>query len=1310
MFKPIRLICATATVLSALAVQAIDFQTDGLYYTIIDANSRTVEVSKPTTGKYTMTEVLVPAKVINESDGIEYSVISIGEKAFYDVDCTSATIAEGVVELGKNAFGSTDYMTSITLPSTLRVIGEYALYYTGLETIELPEGLQEIKANGFYNNKKLKSITIPESCITLGEGVFSSCTNLTEVNVLAPITEIPNKFLEGNSAPNQNDIRHFTIPETVVRIGDYAFSKTRLESIDIPASVKEIGKKAFYISVMLKEVTLHNGLEAIGGAAFEECTALTEITIPGTVQTWGVDYGDYNNTFENCTKLAKVTFEEGVKEIPKYCFAFQKQGLASIHEIYLPSTLEKIGDKAFYNNTPWRAGAKIVFNNNTPLDYVDDKWGSSSLYNNCTIYVPADAAEAYKAHSVWGQFNNIVEMAAQTVEIPAEYLNVLGDTDSDSYASLTVTWGDDLAMDNLSSAVMFASGASVADVIETALAADPRFYALKDVEGNFVAFGFDTNGDNSAAVNVSGAALELKNGVATSNDYADATGSSVYDHWKVNADNATWLVFVNGEAADYTTTLSTGDDVSLVYSAETVTERAYTFYLHPAHEQGIWMLDDIVLDTANGKMQYFPMIANALDDWQYIYGAGIGLELLEGNYYSGYIANGAKGAMSCRITVNSPKPAQARAYLNIRKDWQGDGKLSAKRIYGNTFNLSTVVAKPITGISLQNIEAGSTIILDNMGVLAVVPVIEPADADFPKDFSFSFADEKIANIYSNVNTIVAHSEGTTNMILATGDGSVSSSYTIVVNGINPDNKPADEYQDGVVWLNEEWFGHTSGSLNYIANDGSVFYRAYGNQNGNTAFGCTSQFGTIYAGKLIVMSKQAWDGGDTRPEAQRVGGRVVVADATSMKRLGGIDDIGGDGRSCVGVNPSKVYLGTTTGIRVMDLDNYTVADANIAGISLSRNGQIGDMVKAGKYVFAANIGTGLSIIDTETDTFVKTIASTGIQTVTQSMDGRVWYSEGKNLIPVDPVTLEAGSPYSIPGSITCSSGSWRHGNLMASTTSNTLLWGTGTFYRWNLDEIEDPSTLSPVFTHVSKQGDITYGNGYGAPGYDSRTDTYMYATMPGFGLQALKNWYHFVDATTGEVKHIEQLPDYWWFPAMPIFPDKHLPSIDIEDYEVAEDDEATIFDLNQVVDDPDNHNYNISVSLADATTYDATSPAAEVTLSGKNLTVKPLATGRHTFTLLAESNGRVASKDVTVTVKNLSGIASTEVNNGFISCSDHTLSIAGFEGTVATVSDMAGSAVATFNVDDNHFSAELPLSAGIYIVSLDNGHNAKIVIR
>lgn len=554
---------------------------------------------------------------------------------------------------------------------------------------------------------------------------------------------------------------------------------------------------------------------------------------------------------------------------------------------------------------------------------------------------------------------------------------------------------------------------------------------------------------------------------------------------------------------------------------------------------------------------------------------------------------------------------------------------------------------------VNGVEAGGVLEVENMGVLILSAVNSESEAAVTS-YSVEFGDEQIATFYASIKGVVAHAAGETLMTLTPADAAIApTEFTVRVKDVDPANKPDDDFQDGIVWLNEEWCTHTSGSLNYIDADGKVYYRAYGNQNDNMAFGCTSPFAMYYADKLFVMSKQAWDGGDTRP--LRSGGRVVVADAKTMKHIAAFDEIGGDGRAAVGVSPEKVYLSHTNGIRVMHIgDEITLEPADIEGITVNRNGQMGDMVKAGKYVFAVMVGNSLVIIDTETDEVVETKAISGIQTVAQSLDGRVWIGCAKTLQSIDPETLEMGDVLTIgAGSIGCSGSSWRAGNLFASTRTNTLFWSTGNFngsngslVRWDIDEVEDPSTLTVLYNHDTKAG--IGAMAYGTPGYDDRTDTWMYATCNGFGVNAAYNWLNFVDASTGELKHSIRLNDYFWFPAMPVMPDKHEPVLEDFDNIILDAKDGTIeITLNPT--DADNHDCNIALTLLDgdsdveALSDDETAPVypAKVVLKGRVLTVTPQTEGSRTLHLQMESNGKVVNKEFSVQVKSTTGIDAVE---------------------------------------------------------------------
>lgn len=107
--------------------------------------------------------------------------------------------------------------------------------------------------------------------------------------------------------------------------------------------------------------------------------------------------------------------------------------------------------------------------------------------------------------------------------------------------------------------------------------------------------------------------------------------------------------------------------------------------------------------------------------------------------------------------------------------------------------------------------------------------------------------------------------------------------------------------------------------------------------GNHTLGTTTDYGCIYDGKAYFVSKQS----------SATGGRLVVADAKTMKRIASFDDLDGkDGRSFVGVNPKKGYIGTSKGILVFDIENMCIGNMIAGGNSK----QIGIMGKSGRQGF------------------------------------------------------------------------------------------------------------------------------------------------------------------------------------------------------------------------------------------------------------------------------------------------------------------------------------------------------------------------
>lgn len=85
---------------------------------------------------------------------------------------------------------------------------------------------------------------------------------------------------------DQPFIKSITIPETVVKIGDWAFmNQEEILEIEIPEGVKSIGEKAFINNYALQSIILNTGLESLGAYVFDRCRSLKEIVLPSTLKT-----------------------------------------------------------------------------------------------------------------------------------------------------------------------------------------------------------------------------------------------------------------------------------------------------------------------------------------------------------------------------------------------------------------------------------------------------------------------------------------------------------------------------------------------------------------------------------------------------------------------------------------------------------------------------------------------------------------------------------------------------------------------------------------------------------------------------------------------------------------------------------------------------------------------------------------------------------------------------------------------------------------------------------------------------------------
>ncbi|MBR3619920.1 MAG: leucine-rich repeat protein, partial [Clostridia bacterium] len=377
----------------------------------------------------TLTDVTTSASRIN----------FIGNEAFPDCTALNNVHLPEVEYAGRDVFKDTLILNSLSNANPLLIFGG-CLYaaYEGITNAKL-SGVNCIADYAFKNCADLSEVSGTSQITRIGEGVFEGCSNLSHfpvpegttyigkrafnlccrlTNIYIPesLTKIEyNSFLncedlcidvsENNGSMKQDEfgviysedgktlvkcpqginLKTYTVPDTVNKIGDFAFRGCNIDYIRIPDksydtrnyydprnpfemskaeyviyctekdnvanmtlykdrdetelvsvsnsykgnyiladSVEEIGMYAFADNPKITAVTLNSNLEKIKDCAFENCTGIEEIIIPASVMEIG------EKAFAGCVNLKTIIIEGSNTNIAADAFIHTNPDAASL--------------------------------------------------------------------------------------------------------------------------------------------------------------------------------------------------------------------------------------------------------------------------------------------------------------------------------------------------------------------------------------------------------------------------------------------------------------------------------------------------------------------------------------------------------------------------------------------------------------------------------------------------------------------------------------------------------------------------------------------------------------------------------------------------------------------------------------------------------------------------------------------------------------------------------------------------------------------------------------------------------------------
>ena len=283
-----------------------------------------------------------------------------GDGELDEMEAAAVTSIGTVFKKSKiTSFNELQYFTGLS------EISEGAFSGSSVSEIILPKSISSLKKDAFLNCKSLTSLFIPTNLQSIELNALSGCTAMISITVDGAndafcdidgvlFTKDGKSLLQFPAAK----AAEYTVPEETEIIARDAFYMSKLESVSLPSSLKELAYDAFGYSTHLTDLVIPEGVTDIGDYILDACTSLKTLHIPSTVTAIG-------QRICNSCKVITDVYNYG-----KYPFDINS------------------------NN----------FN--------------AAVYQNATLHVPYGTKEAYAATEGWSSFINITDdISANTLMV-----------------------------------------------------------------------------------------------------------------------------------------------------------------------------------------------------------------------------------------------------------------------------------------------------------------------------------------------------------------------------------------------------------------------------------------------------------------------------------------------------------------------------------------------------------------------------------------------------------------------------------------------------------------------------------------------------------------------------------------------------------------------------------------------------------------------------------------------------------------------------------------------------------------------------